>query len=63
MDQTEIIEALVPIYYAMTASFVRRTQNLDSHQAEEVITQQCSFFEKLKPYLVEHWQSEKKGDM
>jgi glycosyltransferase involved in cell wall biosynthesis len=63
MDQTEIIEALVPVYYAMTASFVRRTQNLDSHQAEEVITQQCSFFEKLKPYLVEHWQNEKKGDM
>ena len=63
MDQAEIIEALVPIYYAMTASFVRRTQNLDSHQAEEVITQQCSYFEKLKPYLVEHWQNEKKGDM
>lgn len=63
MDRAEIIEALVPIYYAMTASFVLRTQNLDSYQAEEVITQQCSYFEKLKPYLVEHWQNEKKGDM
>lgn len=54
----QIIESLVPVYYAITASFVRKTQNLDSHQAEEVITNQCSFFEKLKPYLVERWESE-----
>lgn len=54
----EIVEALVPVYYAITASFVSRTQNLDSHQAEEAITNQCSFFEKLKPYLVERWESE-----
>jgi len=54
----QVIETLVPVYYAITASFVRRTQNLDSHQAEEVITNQCSFFEKLKPYLVERWESE-----
>jgi hypothetical protein len=59
LSTNEIIEALVPIYYAMTASFVRKTQNLDSHQAEEVINQQCGVFEKLKPYLVDHWFSEK----
>jgi hypothetical protein len=51
----EIIEALVPLYYAKVASFVRKTQNLDSHQAEEVINQQCSTFEKLKPYLISRW--------
>lgn len=53
----EVIEALVPIYYATIASFVRQTQNLDSHQAEEVITQQCTVFEKLKPYLIDTWAS------
>ena len=57
LDAKEIIEALVPIYYAMTASFVSKTQNLDCHQAEEIITQQCSVFEKLKPYLVNRWTS------
>ncbi len=51
----EIIEALVPIYYARVASFVRKTNNLDSHEAEEIINQQCSVFEKLKPYLVGRW--------
>jgi glycosyltransferase involved in cell wall biosynthesis len=53
----EIIEALVPIYYAKTASFVSKTQNLDTYQAEEVINQQCELFEKLKPYLISHWAS------
>ncbi len=57
LSANEIIEALVPIYYAITASFVSRTQNLNSHQAEEAINQQCAVFERLKPYLVEHWTS------
>ena len=57
LSQAEIIEALVPIYYAIIASFVGQTQNLDSYQAEEVITQQCTVFEKLKPYLIDTWVS------
>ena len=55
LSPDEIIEALVPVYYAKVASFVRKTQNMDSHEAEEVINQQCSVFEKLKPYLVSRW--------
>ena len=57
LDRNKIIEVLVPIYYARVASFVRKTENLDSHQAEEVINQQCGAFEKLKPYLVSRWAS------
>ncbi len=57
LTPTQVIEALVPIYYAVTASFVSRTQNLDSRQAEEVINQQCSAFETLKPYLINRWTS------
>lgn len=53
----ELIESLVPLYQAVTASFVRKTQNLDSHQAEEIITEQCAAFEKLKPYLISRWSS------
>jgi glycosyltransferase involved in cell wall biosynthesis len=57
LTSSEIIEALVPIYYAMIASFVRQTQNMDSHQAEEVINHQCTVFEKLKIYLIDTWNS------
>jgi glycosyltransferase involved in cell wall biosynthesis len=53
----EVIEALVPLYYAKTASFVRKTQNLDTQQAEGVINEQCEVFEKMKPYLVNLWTS------
>ncbi len=59
LSTNDIIEALVPIYYAKTASFVKETLNLDSHQAEEIITNQCSVFEKLKPYLIEQWTASK----
>lgn len=61
IDAGEIIEALVPVYYAITASFIKKTINLDSHQAEEVITKQCSLFEKSKPYFIERWKSEYVG--
>ncbi|GBE03618.1 hypothetical protein BMS3Abin09_00535 [bacterium BMS3Abin09] len=57
LSAAEVIEALVPIYYAMIASFVRQTKNLDSHQAEDVINQQCTVFEKLKTYLIDTWSS------
>jgi hypothetical protein len=55
LSSDQIIEALVPIYYAKIASFVSKTLNLDSNQAEEVINEQCAVFEKLKPYLLERW--------
>jgi glycosyltransferase involved in cell wall biosynthesis len=58
LSPEEVIESLVPIYYAKTASFVKKTQNHDSHQAEEVINEQCAAFEKLKPYLIDRWASE-----
>ena len=53
-----IIESLVPVYYAKVASFVSKTQNLDTSEAEGAINEQCMLFEKLKPYLVHRWSSE-----
>ncbi|UCH79946.1 MAG: hypothetical protein JSW20_09340 [Nitrospiraceae bacterium] len=55
LSLNQIIDALVPIYYAKVASFVSKTINLDSPEAEEVINEQCIVFEKLKPYLLERW--------
>ena len=52
-----IIEAMLPIYFAMTASFVKKTRLLDTHQAEEIINQHCEIFEDSKPYLINLWAS------
>jgi len=57
LSAAAIIEALVPIYFAITASFVSKTQDLSSNQAEEIINQQCAVFESLKPYLLNRWAS------
>jgi glycosyltransferase involved in cell wall biosynthesis len=56
LSTDEIIEAFVPVYYAITASFIGKARNLDCHQAEEIVNKQCGIFEKLKNYLVENWQ-------
>ncbi len=61
LSATTIIEALLPIYFAMTASFVSKTEHLNSHQTEENINQLCINFENLKPYLVSSWTSNGEG--
>ncbi|MBC8414050.1 MAG: glycosyl transferase family 2 [Nitrospira sp.] len=55
LTESDIIEALVPIYYAKTASFVLKSQNHDTHQAEELINEQSEAFEQHKPYLISRW--------
>ncbi len=52
-----ILSALVPIYFAATATYVEKTLQMDSHQAEAQISRICTMYENLKPYLVERWQS------
>ena len=52
-----IIEALVPIYFAKTASFVNKTRHAESKKAEEIISKYCTVFENFKPYLVNRWAS------
>jgi len=55
VNKLDILDALVPVYYAITASFVRKTRNLETHEAEEIVFQHTHTFERLKPYLIERW--------
>ncbi len=52
-----LVGSLIPIYFARTASFVIETKDMPTYEAEEVIERLCDEFEKLKPYLVERWNS------
>jgi glucosylglycerate synthase len=52
-----VIEALIPLFYGKTLSFVLETQNMNNQQVEEYIEDQCMQFEKAKPYLLERWVS------
>ena len=44
-----------PLYYARVASFMNRTKEMTTAQAEDVIEEQARIFEDLKPYLLEVW--------
>jgi hypothetical protein len=56
MPREHLLKALTPLYLGRTASFVQATQGLTSTEAEERVETLCQTFERMKPYLFEHWQ-------
>ena len=55
-DRGKLVEIMRPLYYARVASFINRTKNMTTHQAEEIIEQQAQTYEDLKPYLLKIWE-------
>ncbi len=54
-DPGQMMEALIPLYFGRTRSFVKRTRRMSTQQAEEAIEEDCTVFEKTKPYLLQRW--------
>lgn len=54
-DAVTLLDALSPLYFGKTLSFVRSTEGMGVQQAEEYIEEQCLAFEEVKPYLLERW--------
>jgi len=54
-DRKHLIDIMRPLYHARVASFVNRTRDMTTLEAEDVIEQQAQVFEELKPYLLEIW--------
>jgi hypothetical protein len=46
---------MIPLYLGQVASFVKENQDSSAEQVEESVESLCRVFEKMKPYLVEHW--------
>ncbi len=59
-DRGKLVEIMRPLYYARVASFINRTKEMSTIQAEKVIEEQALTFETMKPYLLKIW--EKKQD-
>ena len=59
-NRFKVIELVTPLYYARVASFVRRTKDMTSQEAEALVEEQAEAFEKAKPYLLRVWD-EKTG--
>ncbi|MBW1720534.1 MAG: glycosyltransferase [Deltaproteobacteria bacterium] len=54
-DPDDMMEALIPLYFGRTLSFVKKTRRMSTQQAEEAIEEDCMVFEKTKPYLLKRW--------
>ncbi len=57
LSRDQLLDALLPLHYAKTLSFVLETKDMNSQQVEEFIEDQCLQFEKTKPYLLNRWFS------
>lgn len=51
----QLLDSLIPLYYARVYSYVLRTQEMSMQQAEEYIEEQCAVFEEARPFLDEQW--------
>jgi len=56
LEREQIMEALIPLYFGRTLSFVKRTKKMTTKQAEEAIEEDCMTFERTKPYLLQRWK-------
>lgn len=54
-----LMDALVPIYFGKTLSFIRKTEKMTTQQTEAAIEEECMVFESVKPYLVKKWGKRK----
>jgi hypothetical protein len=57
MPGSKILDLMVPFYFARVGSFAKETRDMTSLEAEKEIEAQARIFEKLKPYLIERWES------
>ncbi|MFH1092164.1 MAG: glycosyltransferase [Pseudomonadota bacterium] len=54
-NRTQLVNLVTPLYLGRVASFINRTTNMTSSQAEEVVEKQAEIFEAYKDYLIRVW--------
>jgi hypothetical protein len=57
INRNKLVDLVTPLYYARVASFVRRTRDMSSAEAEAVVEEQAQLFEDHKDYLLQIWEA------
>lgn len=57
LPQDQLLKALVPFYHARLLSYVNRTLQMDTREAEEYLENISRIFQKEKYYLVQRWDN------
>ncbi len=55
IDRQELLEALIPFYHSRVLSYVNKTRNLETREAEEYLENINRIFEAEKYYLIQRW--------
>lgn len=55
IDNEKLLEALIPLYYSCTLSFVNRVSKFDDAETELYLEDRSRRFEETKYYLMERW--------
>jgi hypothetical protein len=61
-NRYKLLEITTPLYYGRVASFVNRTADMDSAQAEAIVEEQAQAFEDSKEFLIRMWDRPFKED-
>ncbi len=56
-DRKQLVEMLVPIYFARVAGFVNQARTLSAADAEAIIERQAQRFEEMKDTLLDRWDA------
>ena len=51
---------MTPLYFARVASFVRKSWDMSSFEAENLVEEQAAKFEGQKDYLIKMWDEKSK---
>ena len=57
IPQDQLLKALVPFYHARLLSYVNRTLQMDTREAEEYLENISRTFQKEKYYLIQRWDN------
>lgn len=60
-NRGRLMDLMTPLYQGRVASFINRTWDMTSNEAEQVVEEQAQAFEDHKDYLIKVWE-EKKAD-
>ena len=55
-NRRRLLELAIPLYFGRVASFINRTWEMDSEEAEQVVEEQALRFEENKGYLIQRWE-------
>ena len=57
IPQDDLLKALVPFYHARLLSYVNRTLQMDTREAEEYLENISRTFQQEKYYLIQRWDA------